>query len=118
MHRDDARFGPWSAASAGGSRLDRKEAMKRHWAALPFGLHSAPAELDEVAWDPESREITIVYVTDFEFSRVRGCDLVTLDATGRIIAGEACMGSTITADRAAAPAAARDWCLSENAGGR
>src|SRR5262245_28972676 len=54
MHRDDVRFGVWSADIAGQPRLDRKEAMKRHWAALPFGLHSAPAELDEVAWDPEA----------------------------------------------------------------
>ena len=29
-----------------------KEAMKRHWGAVPFGLHSVPVEFDEVAWDP------------------------------------------------------------------
>ena len=69
MHREDARLGAWSADAAGGSQLDRKEAMKRHWAAVPFGLHSVPGELDEVAWDPESREITVVYVADFDFSR-------------------------------------------------
>src|SRR5262245_54402885 len=117
MHRDDVRFQS-GTYGVGGSRLDRKEAMKRHWAALPFGLHSAPAELDEVAWDPESREITIVYVTDFEFSRVRGCDLVTLDATGRVIAGEPCMGSTVIEPRAGAQATPRDWILSESTGGR
>ena len=29
MHRDDTRFGVWDAGA--GPRLDRKEAMKRHW---------------------------------------------------------------------------------------
>ena len=117
MHREDARFGVWSADAAG-SRLDRKEAMKRHWTAVPFGLHSVPAEIDEVAWDPESREITVVYVADFEFSRVRGCDLVMLDATGRVIAGETCVGSIVEEPRPAAPAHTREWFLSEGAGGR
>jgi hypothetical protein len=118
MHRDDTRFGVWDGDPPGGSRLDRKEAMKRHWAAVPFGLHSVPAELDEVAWDPESREITIVYVADFDLSRVRGCDLVMLDATGRIVAGEPCVGSIVQEPRPVAPAQGREWILSEGAGGR
>src|SRR5262245_2788717 len=62
MHKGNVRFGGWNSAGADGTVLDETEAMKRHWAAIPFGLHSVPAELDEVAWDPESREITIVYV--------------------------------------------------------
>ena len=120
MHKDGVRFGEWSSSSGTGeSRMDPKEAMKRHWAALPFGLHSAPAELDEVAWDPEAREVTVIYVTDFGFSRVRGCDLLTLDSTGRVIAGEPCMGAVIAEQRAAGTyASARDWFLSENTGGR
>jgi hypothetical protein len=118
MHRDDARFGVWSADTENGSRLDRKEAMKRHWAGVPFGLHSVPSELDEVAWDPESREITIVYVADFEFSRVRGCDLVLLDAPGRIIAGETCVGSIVDEPRPEPSLNPREWFLSEGAGGQ
>ncbi len=118
MHREDARFGAWSADAVGGSRLDRKEAMKRHWAAVAFGVHSVPAEIDEVAWDPESREITVVYVADFDFSRVRGVDLVMLDATGRIIAGETCVGSIVGEPRPAAGLHQREWFLSESAGGR
>ena len=117
MHREDARFGVWSTDTVG-SQLDRKEAMKRHWTAVPFGLHSVPAEIDEVAWDPESREITVVYVAEFEFSRMRGCDLVMLDATGRIIAGETCVGSIVEEPGPAAPSHAREWFLSEDAGGR
>jgi hypothetical protein len=118
MHREDARFGMWSTDAAGGSQLDRKEAMKRHWAAVPVGLHSVPGEIDEVAWDPESREITVVYVADFDFARVRGCDLVMLDATGRIIAGETCVGSIVEEARPVVPSHSREWFLSDGAGGR
>src|SRR4030095_15272906 len=118
MHRDDARFGLWRAGNGSGPHLDRKEAMKRHGAAIPFGLHSVPAELDEVAWDPESREITVVYVADFDFSRVRGCDLITLDATGRVIAGETCVGSLVEEPRPSQRSHAHEWILAEGPGGR
>ena len=118
MHRDDARFGVWSADSGSPSELDRKEAMRRHWAAVSFGLHSVPVEFDEVAWDPESREITVVYVADFDFVRVRGCDLVTLDATGRVIAGEPCVGSIVEDPRPSGQLHTREWILAESAGGR
>ena len=119
MHREDVRFGIWDAATAGGERLDRKEAMKRHWAAVPFGLHSVPAELDEIAWDPESREITVIYVADLGGLRVRGCDLVSLDATGRVVAGELCVGTVVDEEpRSYEQPRAREWFLSEGAGGR
>ena len=117
MHRDDVRFGVWDAEPAG-ARLERKEAMKRHWAAVPFGLHSVPAELDEIAWDPESREITVVYVAEFAGTRVRGCDLISLDNGGRVIAGETCMGSVVEEPAPLVELHSREWVLAESAGGR
>ena len=118
MHRDDVRFGGSETNGATDVRIDRKEAMKRHWAAVPYGLHSVPIEFDEIAWDPESREITVVYVADFDYLRVRGCDLVTLDATGRVIAGEPCVGSIVEEPRASVQSRPREWILTETAGGR
>ena len=118
MHKDTARFGTLTARSAGVPRSELVEAMKRHWAAVPFGLHSVPVDFDEMAWDPESREITVVYVADFDGTLVRGCDLVTLDVTGRVIAGEPCVGSIVEEPRAGVQSQAREWILSETAGGR
>lgn len=118
MHKEGIRFFEWSGPRTGASPMDRKEAMKRHWAAIPFGLHSVPAELDEVAWDPESREITVVYVADFGFSRIRGCDFIALDATGRIIAGETTVGSIVEVSRSAMEPHTREWVFGESAGGR
>jgi hypothetical protein len=92
--------------------------MKRHWGAVPLGLHSVPVEFDAVAWDPESREITVVYVADFAGTLMRGCDLVQLDATGRVIAGELCVGSIVDEPQPVVHSHAREWTLGETAGGR
>jgi hypothetical protein len=118
MHKDTARFGTLTAGSAGVPRGELIAAMKRHWAAVPFGLHSVPVDFDEMAWDPESRDITVVYVADFDGTLVRGCDLVTLDVTGRVVAGEPCVGSIVEEPRAGGQSHAREWILSETAGGR
>ena len=49
-------------------------------------------DLERVSWDPETRELTIVYATDLGGTRLYGCDLVTLDADGRVVLGEPCVG--------------------------
>ena len=43
MHKDGVRFGEWSSPSTGESRIDRKEAMKRHWADLAFRSILSPS---------------------------------------------------------------------------
>jgi hypothetical protein len=94
LYRDDARF---SDLTIEGDRqtapVDRREALRRHWAGVACGIHSAPAELEQVIWDPDSRELAIVYAASLGGTRVRGCDLVTLDADDRVVAGEPCVGS-------------------------
>jgi hypothetical protein len=83
---------------AGTSRADVLEALKRHWAAVPYGIHSVRGELERVSWDPETRELTIVYTTDLGGTRVFGCDLVTLDVNGRVVLGEPCVGGLADVD--------------------
>jgi hypothetical protein len=48
-----------------------------------------------VAWDSETRELTIVYATDLGAIRLYGCDLVTLDIEGRVVLGEPCVGCVV-----------------------
>ena len=94
LYRDTTRFG----ARSGESVLSRDhtiEALKRHWAAVPFGIHSVRGDLERVAWDPETRELTIVYATDLGGIRLYGCDLVTLDIEGRVVLGEPCVGCVV-----------------------
>ena len=77
------------------SHANTIEALKRHWAAVPFGIHSVRGELERVSWDPETRELTIVYATDLGGTRLYGCDLVTLDREGRVVLGEPCVGCVV-----------------------
>jgi hypothetical protein len=61
----------------------------------PFGIHSVRGELERVSWDPETRELTIVYAIDLGADRLHGCDLVTLDIEGRVVLGEPCVGRVV-----------------------
>lgn len=92
LYRDDATFESLSTAAEEGSPVDRRDALKRYWAAIPYGIHASRAELDRVSFDPETRALTIVYTADFDGARLRGCDLLTLDEDSRIITGEPCVG--------------------------
>ena len=94
LYRDTSRFGVRQDESAL-AHANRIDALKRHWAAVPFGIHSVRGELERVSWDPETRELTIVYATDLGGTRLYGCDLVTLDADGRVVLGEPCVGCVV-----------------------
>ena len=52
-----------------------------------------------MSWDPETRELTIVYATDLGGTRLHGCDLVTLDAEGRVVLGEPSVGCVVDESR-------------------
>ena len=94
LYRDTSRFGVRQDESTL-AHANRIDGLKRHWAAVPFGIHSVRGELERVSWDPETRELTIVYATDLGGTRLYGCDLVTLDADGRVVLGEPCVGCVV-----------------------
>src|SRR5688572_16300776 len=52
LYRDTSRFGTRSDESIL-AHDNTIEALKRHWAAVPFGIHSVRGELERVSWDPE-----------------------------------------------------------------
>jgi len=92
LYRDTTRFRGRVNGEPALAHDNTIEALKRHWAAVPFGIHSVRGELERVSWDPETRELTIVYAADLGGTRLYGCDLVTLDAEGRVVLGEPCVG--------------------------
>jgi hypothetical protein len=111
LYGDQTAFG---RAADNASIGDRKEALRRHWAAVPFGIHAGHAELEQVIWDRDSRELAIVYAAQFDGARLRGCDLVTLDDDDHIVDGEPCVGSLVDVSQANASAAG----VTSTAGGR
>jgi hypothetical protein len=117
LYRDTTRFGNRVNGELPLSRDRTIEALKRHWAAVPFGIHSVRGDLDRVSWDPETRELTIVYVTTVGGTRLYGCDLVTLDANGRVVLGEPCVGCVADEEPAVADHALV-YALRQTEGGR
>jgi hypothetical protein len=91
LYSDTTRFGSRSDDSSA-SRSQMIASLRRHWAAVPFGIHSVRGELERVSWDPETRQLTIVYAVDIGGARVFGCDLVTLDVNAHVVLGEPCVG--------------------------
>lgn len=98
LYQDDEVFGGSLArASESASLAERKEALRRHWGAVPGGIHWGQSTLDHVAWDPEIRQLAIVYIAERSGQQVRACDLVTLDMEWHVMTGEPCVGSTLDA---------------------
>lgn len=116
LYRDTSRFGGRSQTDAASARDERIDAFKRHWAAVPVGIHSVRGELERVSWDPETRELTIVYAADLGGTRLYGCDLVTLDADGRVVLGQPCVGCLADGDGVEDHALVHAWRQTE--GGR
>jgi hypothetical protein len=94
LYKDTARFERRSNGGAA-SHDGTIEAFKRHWAAVSFGIHSVRGDLERVSWDPDTRELTIVYASDVGGTQLHGCDLITLDADGRVLLGESCVGCVV-----------------------
>lgn len=89
LHGPAARLG--GGLAVGDPRASRTEAalaLLRHWSALDGGIHSRPAELEQVLWDARTRELAIIFVVSVDGRRQRGYDLVTLDDDARVVAGE------------------------------
>jgi hypothetical protein len=98
LYRDTRRFQRTPLHSDSDAHAQTVAAFKRHWGALPFGIHSVRGELERVAWDPESHELTIVYAADLDGTRLYGCDLVTLDSDGHVVLGDPCVGGLADED--------------------
>jgi hypothetical protein len=98
LYKDTRRFERTPGNGDSDAHAETVAAFKRHWGALPFGIHSMRGDLERVAWDPESRELTIVYATDLDGTRLYGCDLVTLDGDGHVLLGDPCVGGLADED--------------------
>ena len=104
LYRDDVRFeSPLAGAVIGTSLVEGKDALRQYWSQGRYGIRSMRLNLERALWDPYSRELAIVYVAELEGTRLRGCDLITLDAAGRVVRGEACFGSVMEGGGIVAP---------------
>jgi hypothetical protein len=96
LYREDVRFeSPLAEAATGSPLVEGKAALRRYWSSAPYGIRSVRLQLERAIWDPVERELAIVYVAQLTETRLRGCELITLDIGARAVRGLACFGSVL-----------------------
>lgn len=92
-YREDVRFeSPVAEAITGSSLVEGKTALGRYLDLAIGECRALHFELDRVIWDPELNDLAIIYIAEIDGQRRRGCELVTFDASGQVMRGEACYG--------------------------
>ena len=93
---DDAVFiSPVAAHYAGSVEIRGRSQLSKYWHAALKELSTLEFTLDHASWDPERRELNVVYLSDLNGIRRRSCEIMTFNAEGCQIRGEAMFGAAM-----------------------
>ncbi|MDP4023370.1 nuclear transport factor 2 family protein [Methylobacterium sp. NEAU 140] len=93
---DDATFvSPVARDVVGEAVLTGKEGIGAYWRAALDRIPSLRFTLDHATWDDARRELTVIYVAERDGRRRRACEIMTFDAAGRQVRGEAFYGADL-----------------------
>ena len=86
---DDVTFtSPTALAVVGSAKVQGKPALRDYWNTALKRIASLRFSLDRVAWDPDSRELAIVYTATIDGNSRRVSENLTFDAAGRVVTAE------------------------------
>jgi hypothetical protein len=90
---DDASFtSPTAQAVVGQATVRGKSALRDYWTAALARITSLRFMIDRVIWDPESRELAILYVAEINGARKRVTENFVFGAGGSIASAEVLHG--------------------------
>ena len=93
---EDAVFtSPKAAVFAGEAFVRGKPALAAYWQRASAGIAELHFTLDRALWDPEARELLVLYDARIGGATRRACELMRFDADGRQVAGEALYGAEL-----------------------
>jgi steroid delta-isomerase len=93
---EDAVFvSPLAVRFAGRSELRGKTELGNYWRAALARIERLVFILDHASWDARRRELTVLCDADLNGERKRACEIMTFDAAGRQIRGEALYGALL-----------------------
>ncbi len=93
---DGVRFtSPKAAQRVGTATVHGKDALRAYWNASVALITSIQFTLDRVVFDPECRELVIVYDAEINGQRNRACEFLRLDEDGRAREAEAMYGALL-----------------------
>ncbi len=93
---DDAVFtSPKAALFVGDAVVRGKPALAAYWQRASAGTAELRFTLDRALWDPEARELLVLYDARIDGTTRRACELMRFDEDRRQVAGEALYGAEV-----------------------
>lgn len=92
----NARFvSPRAMETVGKPAVEGTDELRAYWQAAVGGISSLQFTVDRALWDPERRELAIVYTSDRDGVRMRACEFMRFDQGDRVVEGEAMYGAVL-----------------------
>jgi SnoaL-like domain len=85
---DVAFTSPTALAVAGVRTVHGKEALRAYWSAALTRIRSLRFIVDRVVWDPQNRELAIIYTSEIDGTTKRVSENLTFDRAGRVVSAE------------------------------
>ena len=94
FHEDVVFTSPTALAVTGARTVHGKETLRTYWSAALAGIRSLHFTVDRVIWDPQNRELAIIYTSEIDGSTRRVSENLTFDRAGRVVTAEVFHGVT------------------------
>lgn len=93
---DDAQFvSPIASQFVGRPELQNKRELEDYWRAGMVRISTLHFKLDRAIWDGVRRELVVIYEANLNGECKRACEIMTFNADGRQIRGEALYGAVL-----------------------
>ena len=94
FHDDVAFTSPTALAVMGTPTVRGKESLREYWTTALARIASLRFTVDRVVWDPDSRELAIIYTSETDGKTKRVSENLAFDATGQVVLAEVFHGVT------------------------
>ena len=88
FHDDVVFTSPTALAVIGTPTVRGKESLRAYWTTALSRLTSLRFTVDRVAWDPQTRELAIIYTSETDGKARRVSENLVFDSAGRVVIAE------------------------------
>jgi ketosteroid isomerase-like protein len=97
FHEDVVFTSPTALAMVGAPTVCGKEALRAYWVAALERIGSLRFTVDRILWDPEGRELAIIYRSETNGGTKRVSETLAFDENGKVVAAEVFHGVVASA---------------------
>jgi ketosteroid isomerase-like protein len=94
FHADVVFTSPTALAVTGAATVHGKDALRAYWTTALERIGALRFTVDRVLWDPERRELAIVYTSEIDGKAKRVSENLAFDGDGRVTSAEVFHGVT------------------------